>query len=89
VRKIHATKLQAGDTLVGRNADEPDSFVILPSATWEHWDVLVLATDYDGLTVRGQPYHVGCVMRAWIHWHIGLSGDYDVYRDGSLVSESW
>jgi len=86
--RIHATKLQAGDTLVGRN-DEYDSFVILPSLTWEHWDILVLSTDYDGIVVRGQPYHVGCVMRAWIHWHVGLAGDYDVYRDGSLLTESW
>lgn len=88
MKNIRANSLQSGDTLVCRNPTEEDTFVIMEGDNPDHWNVLVIATDMNNVHFGLQLYAVGCVMRSWIHKGNVLSGEYDVYRGGSLLLPS-
>ena len=86
MRKIRASSLQHGDTLVSCDPNEEDTFIVMDGDNPDHWDVLVIASDM--MKIGGEVYNVGCIMRAWIYKLNTISGDYDIYRGGSLVSPS-
>ena len=82
MRNIKAASLCHGDTLV--SIQRGDTFTVLDG---EYPDIFIIECENgEGISIRGVPYNVGSVMRSWIRKNLWLSGDYEIYRNGSLLS---
>lgn len=89
MKRIPASSLRHGDTLVSVHPDARDAFVVVDGECLDHWDIIVLETDEPvRMSVGNQTYDVGRRMRKWLYKLHIVAGDYDVFRDGSLLPSS-